>query len=301
MRRRKRTRRQRSWSATDERDAYVRRKAIEILGDIGGMLGVVAVSGTLLQPDNDPETAKAAEDSLLKLLPTVGSSLTMDDAIFLLKVHDSGNERISPAIESAWAASGITQDDIAREIDRRSPSPAVPAVADARKEVARSKIQAVCLKLLHPDNDPETAQAAEDSLLKLLSAAGGRITPRDGFFLYDVRRLGNKHLSRAIETAWEASGFTQYFMAKEKYDREHPGQEEAEAKAYAATHRGKRKPHVRDMPERWARWMMTPDAPSPDFAYWFNRVPAGSGETAAERRKAEMERQNRERAANRAR
>jgi hypothetical protein len=222
----------------------------------------------------------------------------MNDAIFLLQVHDSGNERISPAIESAWAASGITQDDIAREIDRRAP--AVQVIADAKVEVARSKIQALCLKLLHPDNDPETAQAAEDSLLKLLSTVGGGITPRDGFFLYDVRRLGNKRLSRAIETAWEASGFTQYFMAKEEYEREHPGQEEADAKAYAATHGGKRKPHVRDMPEKWARWMMTPDAPPPDYAYWINWG-LSLGETNAERRARELDRQNRERGANRVR
>jgi hypothetical protein len=269
-----------AWSATEERDAYVRRKAIDILGNIGGMLGVVAVSGTLLQPDNDPETAKAAEDSLLKLLPAVGSSLTMNDAIFLLKVHDAGNERISPAIESAWAASGITQDDIAKEIERRAP--AVPAVADAKVEVARSKIQKVCLQLLHPD-DPETAKASEDSLLKLLSSVGGRITPRDGFFLYDVRRLGNPRLSRAIEAAWEASGFTQYFLAKEKYDRDHPGQEEADAQAYAAAHGGKTRLHVRDMPERWARFMMTPDAPPPDAAYWFNRVSTGTSSALPKR------------------
>jgi hypothetical protein len=106
-----------AWAAVNERDTYVKRRAIEILGDIGGMLGIVVVSGTLLQPGNDPETAQATEDALLKLLPAVGSRLTMNDA----KMHDSGNERVSPAIERAWAASGITQDDIAREIDRRAP------------------------------------------------------------------------------------------------------------------------------------------------------------------------------------
>ncbi len=285
-----------AWSATDERDAYVRRAAIEILGDIGGMLGAVAISGTLLQPDKDPETAKVAEESLLKLLPVVGGSLTMNDAIFLLMVHDAGNERIASAIESAWAASGITQNDIAKEIERRSPTPVVEDVAHAKRDTARSKIQKLCQKILYPDDDPE---AAKDALLKMLAAAGGRITPRDGFFLYDVRRLGDKRLARAIEAAWEASGFTQYFMAKEKLDRENPGWEEAEAKAYAATHGGKRKLHVKDMPEAWARFMMTPDAPKPDFAYWYNKVSAISAAAAAEDRKAEKDRRERERAANR--
>lgn len=289
-----------AWSATDERDASVRRGAIDILGDIGGMLGVVAVSGTLLQPDKDPETAKVAEESLLRLLPVVGSSLTMNDAIFLSMVHNSGNERISPAIESAWAASGITQDDIAKEIERRNPAPVVEEVADKKRDRAVSKIQKLCQKILYPDDDPAAAKTAEDLLLKILTASGARITPRDGFFLYDVRRLGNRHLARAIENVWELNGFTQYFMAKEKLDREQPGHEEARAKAYAATHHGRKQLHVKDMPEAWARFMMTPDPPAPDFGYWFNRVSAMSAAAAAEDRRAEIDRRNRERAANRA-
>jgi hypothetical protein len=122
------------WAAVNERDKYVKRRAMEILGDIGGMLGMVAVSETLLQPGNDPETAKAAEDSLLNLLPAVGSGLTMNDAIFLWEVHRLGNERVSPAIESAWAASGITQDAMARETKRRAL--AEQAIANAKANAA---------------------------------------------------------------------------------------------------------------------------------------------------------------------
>ena len=46
-----------------------------------------------------PERIKAAEDKLLQLLPALGSGLTMDDAIFLVDVHRSGNKRVAPAIE----------------------------------------------------------------------------------------------------------------------------------------------------------------------------------------------------------
>ena len=267
------------------------------------MPGIVAVSETLIQPGNDPETAKAAEESL----PTIGKRLTRNDAIFLLRVHNWGNERVSAAIENAWAARGITQDDIAKEMDwiARETNRAIKeetnrianeeknrraAAVQAAKEVdARSEIQALCLKLLHPGNDPEGAKAAEDSLLKLLPAVGSGLTPRDAFFLDDVRRSGNKRLSPAIEFAWEASGFTQYFAAKEKYMREHNGQEMAG------------KMHVRDMPEQWQRFMMTPDSPKPDFSDRLFNGPVGDGVSNAERRRNEIERQNRERAANRVR
>ena len=47
-----------------------------------------------------------------------------------------GNERVSPAIESAWAASGITQDDIAREMSR--PDAARQALID--KAIAKAKV-----------------------------------------------------------------------------------------------------------------------------------------------------------------
>ena len=74
----------------NERDTYVKRRAIEILGEIGGMLGVVALARRSSNQATTPETTKAAEDSLLKLLSAVGSSLTMNDAIFLLEVHQLG-------------------------------------------------------------------------------------------------------------------------------------------------------------------------------------------------------------------
>jgi hypothetical protein len=297
-----------TWSAMNERDAYVKQGAIEILGEIGGMLGVVAVSGTFLKPDEAPEIAKAAETALLKLLPAVGSSLTMNDAIFLLKVHDSGNELVSRAIESAWEARGFTQAAIAQEIQRqilaeraRANAKAKVPVAIATEEVALSDVQELCLKILRPGIDPETAKTAEDSLLKLLPTVGRGLTPRDAFFLDDVRHMGNKRLSSAVETAWEAGGFKQFFAAKEKFEREHPGQEEADAEAYAASHGGKKKLRVREMPEHWQRWWMTPNAPPPNYVDMFNRAPAGSGETNAQRRAAEIDRQNRERAANRVR
>jgi hypothetical protein len=53
------------------------------------------------------------------------------------------------------------------------------------------------------------------------------------------------------------------------------------------------------MPEAWARFMMTPDPPKPDFAYWFRRVMAMSAAAAEEDRKAEAKRRESERAANR--
>jgi hypothetical protein len=107
-----------AWAATNDRDPYVKRRAIEVLGEIGGLLGIRAVGRTLLQPGNNLEITRRAEDSLLKLLAAVGDGLTMNDAIFLWEVHRLGNKRVSPAIERAWAASGITQDAIAREINK---------------------------------------------------------------------------------------------------------------------------------------------------------------------------------------
>ncbi len=121
-------------AALNDSNSYVRRRAIEVLGEIGGLRGVVAAGRTLLQPSNELEITKTAEDALLKLLPAVGSSLTMDDAIFLLDVHRLGNKRVSPAIESAWAAAGVTQVAIAKEIKRRAL--VLQAIAAARSRDA---------------------------------------------------------------------------------------------------------------------------------------------------------------------
>ena len=104
-----------AWAAENDSDADVKRKAIERLGEIGGLRGIAAIGRTLLQPGIDPETAKAAEDSLLKLLPAVGSSLTPNTSFLLYDVHRLGNKRVSPAIESAWEASGFKQYFTAKE------------------------------------------------------------------------------------------------------------------------------------------------------------------------------------------
>jgi hypothetical protein len=125
---------------------------------------------------------------------------------------------------------------------------------------------------------------------KLVPAAGGGLTPRDAFFLDDVRGLVNKRLAADIQAAWDASGFSEYFAAKEKYQREHPGQEEADQQAYAAAHGGKRKPHVRDLPENWQRWMMTPDRPGPDFGATLRSVIDFERRVAAERKLEEQSR-----------
>lgn len=108
-----------AWSAVNERDGEVKRKAIEILGEIGGMLGVVAISDTLLLPDPDAETIQAAEDALVKLIPTVGPSLTMNDAMFLARLQDAVNENVSAAIETTLAGSKFTKAVLEQEIKRR--------------------------------------------------------------------------------------------------------------------------------------------------------------------------------------
>jgi len=121
-------------------DSYMTLKAIEALGEIGARQGLVAVTrkiavpGRVFRTEEESEIAKAAEDSFLKLLPAFCSDLTMDDAIFLLEVHRLGNQRVLPAIESAWAASGITQDAMAKEINRRALEAQALAEAKADSE-----------------------------------------------------------------------------------------------------------------------------------------------------------------------
>ena len=113
-----------AWAAVNVREKGVKQKAIELLGEIGGLQGVAAICQSLDPIDRsyDYSTYMAGEDSLLKLLPAVGSSLTMDDAISLWEVlhaHPSGQKRLPPAIESAWEASGIKPAAMANEILRR--------------------------------------------------------------------------------------------------------------------------------------------------------------------------------------
>ncbi len=121
-------------AAMNERNLYVKRRAIELLGEIGGTRGIVAVGQTLLQPGNDSEISRTAEDSLVKLLESTGGGLTMDDAVFLSEVRRLGNKRVSPAIGKAYAASGITLSAIARETKRRAAIG--QAIADARAYAA---------------------------------------------------------------------------------------------------------------------------------------------------------------------
>jgi hypothetical protein len=170
-----------AWSASLERDAYVRRGAIEILGDIGGMFGVWAVSGTLLQPEGDPETVTAAENALLKLLPAVGGRLTMNDAILLLQLHDSGNERVLPAIETAWAARGYTEAAVAKEVNRRALVAKAIATAKAN-EIAEATRQSI-------EKWRQEREAHDQAVLNALRAESGRQPQRDnGPTLGDLNR-----------------------------------------------------------------------------------------------------------------
>ena len=121
-------------AAMNDRNLYVKRRAIELLGEIGGTRGIVAVGQTLLQPGNDSEITRTAEDSLVKLLGAIGGGLMMDDAVFLSEVRRLGNKRVSPAIEKAYKASGITLSAIARETKRRAAIG--QAIADARAYAA---------------------------------------------------------------------------------------------------------------------------------------------------------------------
>jgi hypothetical protein len=116
--------------ALNDGDKLLKRKAIEALGEMDEPQAIPTIAE--LVRSRDPEIRKAAEDSLLKLLPNVGRRLSMDGAIVLLKVHRSGNKRVLPAIESAWAASGVTQDAVANETNRRAHAASMASAASAR-------------------------------------------------------------------------------------------------------------------------------------------------------------------------
>ena len=104
------TKRKLEQAAAEEKQAIDDAKEIAAVGEL-------RASGRKLLPrakHETPERIKAAEDKLLQLLPALGSGLTMDDATFLMDVHRSGNKRVSPAIERAWAASKVIQAWIAQ-------------------------------------------------------------------------------------------------------------------------------------------------------------------------------------------
>jgi hypothetical protein len=187
-------------------------------------------------------------------------------------------------------ADKVHRDQVASEI-RAGQAEEEPLGIEAARE-REVKIAEIGQSLLQPGIDPDAAKAAENSLLKLLPAAGGSLTPNTLFVLYDLHHLGNKRVSPAIERAWETSGFKEYFTAKVNYEREHPGHEEAEARQYEATHGGARKPNIRDLPERLQRDMMTPDRPVPDFGDTLRRVIDFDRRVEAERRLEEQQRRN---------
>ncbi len=218
----------------------VKRRAIELLGEIGGLRGMLAIGRALEKYGYDSEViefaeatppdwrgrnlrsyqnevVKAAEDALAKMLPAVCRELTMDDAIFLFDLHRLGSKRVSPAIERAWAASGLNTDAVVKEINRRTLAEAnarsrralaAQAIADAKEIAAVGKLRAFGEKLLPPRiklETPETIKVAEDELLKLLPALGSDLTMDGAIFLVDLHRSGNKRVSPAIERAWAAS------------------------------------------------------------------------------------------------
>jgi hypothetical protein len=343
-------------AALNDDDKEVKRTALETLSEMGRCEGIEPIGRTLLET-RDPEMAQAAEDSLLKLLPSLARKLGMNHAVILVEVQDwanahaGGNQRVPPAIDSALAASGFTKDAVANELDKRRaqkqrekeeavvfgkvqalrPAALVSAVekesdADVKRKAMerlgelgalvafdtfgrtlrmktglevqdtlvalRRGTAAIGRTLLQPGIDPATARAAENSLLKLLPAVGGSLTPNTLFILFDVHRLGNRRLSPAIKNAWAAAGFEVFFTAYEKYYREHPGGEAAEQREYAATHGGKKKLSIRELPERWQRELMTPDRPKPDFGETLRKVIDFDRRVNAERKLEEQSRRN---------
>ena len=114
-------------SVVNDFDAEVQRKAIEAIGEIGLPNGkgiryardpaIIALSVTLVSAS--PELAVAAEDGLLKYLPTVGKRLSLDDARLLFEVHASGNKRVAPVIERALATLALGMEEAAKEQTKR--------------------------------------------------------------------------------------------------------------------------------------------------------------------------------------
>jgi hypothetical protein len=124
-----------AWAAENHGEADVKRKAIEFLGEKGGLEGIAVIGRTLLQAGLDPETKKAAEFALLKLLPTVGRQEMFSEASVLLDVYRSGNLRVAPAIKRAWEAHGLTKYAVEQEIFIDGP------VRRAKDKTAKAKRQ----------------------------------------------------------------------------------------------------------------------------------------------------------------
>jgi hypothetical protein len=134
-------------SVVNDHDAEVQRKAIEAIGEIGLPNGngiwyardpaIIALSVTLVSAA--PELAVAAEDALMKYLPTVGKRLSLDDARLLFELHASGNKRVAPVIEKALATLALAMEEVAKEQTKRQ----LQAVRDAEywaKEDAKRRL-----------------------------------------------------------------------------------------------------------------------------------------------------------------
>jgi hypothetical protein len=114
-----------AWAAVNVPQTVVARKAIELLGEIGGHQGVAPICQSLHRRSYDPseidraDIGNAVREVLLKLLPTVGRGLTMDDAISLwemLHYFSRLDKRLYAVTVSAWEASGIEPAAVAKEI-----------------------------------------------------------------------------------------------------------------------------------------------------------------------------------------
>jgi len=149
--------------ASSDSDTLLRRKAIEALGEMGRCAGIRAIVPTLLHT-RDPEMAQAAEDSLMKLLPATGGRLGIEDAIRLLEARKSGNERLAPVIESAWAASGFSEWAVLNELNLRALQKQREEAywAKAREERARREADPVWQKWKQAqwEHDQAAARAA---------------------------------------------------------------------------------------------------------------------------------------------
>ena len=108
-----------AWAAVNVPQTVVAGKAIALLSEIGGIQGVAPICQSLRRSSSEidgVDIRKAAREALLKLLPTVGRSLTMDDAISLWEIESRIDKRFCAVIVSAWEASGIEPAAVAEEI-----------------------------------------------------------------------------------------------------------------------------------------------------------------------------------------
>ena len=163
-------------AAENHGEADVKRKAIELLGEKGGLEGIAVIGRTLLQAGLDPETKKAAEFALLKLLPTVGRQEMLNEASVLLDVYRSGNLRVAPAIKRAWEAHGLTRYAVEQEIFIDGP------VRRAKDKTAKAKRQSRNALLSRPPALPRTRMPRKSNRQITLKRINRRKKP-------DQRRL----------------------------------------------------------------------------------------------------------------